>query len=70
MNKRLITSSTLYNLMICDPITTKGIKALNKLGLSEQIDLHYFFNELHINSRFTNSYIPINLDVNSTGGRF
>lgn len=51
-----LNESILNAIMLCDPITSKGKKALRELELSEIITPEYFFNKLRVKSKFESKF--------------
>lgn len=47
-----LDKDSLFELITCDPITTKGSIALQKLGLTNIITEEYFFENLYVDSKF------------------
>ena len=51
-----LTEDSLANILLCDPITGKGLDALTELGLSKKdVSPSFFLKEIRANSRFDNS---------------
>jgi hypothetical protein len=40
------------DIIICDPVTSKGVKALNRLKLPKEFDINYFYNEMCVPSTY------------------
>ncbi len=48
-----LTEESLANILLCDPITGKGLDALTELGLSKkEVSPSYFLEKIRANSRF------------------
>lgn len=57
-NKKL-DEQDLGNIILCEPVTSRGIKALQELEILDKVDEAYFFDNLYIPSKYYEKQIPI-----------
>lgn len=55
---QMITREDLFNLITCDPITTRGKIALSNIRLTKEITQDYFFENLYVNAKVEKSAEP------------
>ena len=51
-NKLQISEEMLSDIILCEPVTRKGLEALGRLGLSDVITVDYFYEHLRVESKF------------------
>lgn len=64
INTDMLDEDTIADIILCEPITRKGVEALKRLELSKDISPSYFYNHLRVVSKYDESKEYINNAVN------
>lgn len=51
MNKKILEREDLFNIITCDPVTTRGMASLSNIQLENEITQDYFFSNLYVNAK-------------------
>ena len=70
VENRTLDEDTIADIILCEPITRKGLEALNKLGLtSKDVSPSYFFDHLRVASKYDEDKKYKNSPSNQMAGR-